>query len=257
MLVVEFKNMKIKNIDFVVKYTPTVREFSMHNRINHIVGIQLTGEAIHYMKDRQVMLNGGTVYFFYQKDDYDVEVINAGVAYSVHFTTYGPIETESFFVHGANGGEIVRLVKKMEKEAFFGENELNLTAEFYNLCALVNRIYEKRYFSRDARINEAERYICANFRDGGCVRAAAEKSGLSRRRFDELFKNSFNVTPGRYLINLKIDYAKRLLTTSNIGVSQVAELCGTSDIYYFSKLFKKETGFSPNRYRKKYGTGLK
>ena len=89
------------------------------------------------------------------------------------------------------------------------------------------------------------------------MRAAAEKSGLSRRRFDELFKNSFNVTPGRYLINLKIDYAKRLLTTSNIGVSQVAELCGTSDIYYFSKLFKKETGFSPNRYRKKYGTGLK
>ena len=81
--------------------------------------------------------------------------------------------------------------------------------------------------------------------------AAAKNSSLSRRRFNDLFKNCFDITPNRYIINLKIDYAKGLLKSDYISVSQAAALCGFSDIYYFSKVFKKIEGCSPREYMQK------
>lgn len=248
----EFKNLKIKNIDCVVKFTPQLSKFSSGKRVNHIIGIQLTGSAMHYLKNRRIMLDSGTIYFFNQKDNYDVDVFEAGLAYSVHFTTYEPIETESFFVHVSNTGEIVRLLELMEKKLIFNGDELSLTADFYALCSLFNRVYEKNYFAKDMRIKNAEKYICEHFKEPECIQTAAKNCGISRRRFDDLFKKCFDVTPGRYLIDLKIEYAKRFLATSDAGISQIAELCGINDIYYFSKLFKKETGCTPSQYREKY-----
>lgn len=248
----EFKNLKIKNIDCVVKYTPQLNKFSSYKRVNHIIGIQLTGSAMHYLKNKRIMLDSRTIYFFNQKDSYDVDVFEAGLSYSVHFTTYEPIETDSFFAHVSNASEIVRLLELMEKKMVFNGDELALTADFYTLCSLFNRIYEKKYFSNDVRIKNAEKYICEHFRDGDCIKDAAQNCGISRRRFDDLFKKCFDVTPGRYLINLKIESAKRFLSASDASVSQVAELCGMSDIYYFSKLFKKETGYTPSQYRANY-----
>lgn len=250
MSITEFKNLKIKNIDCVLQFTPQQRKFSSGKRVNHIVGIQLTGMAMHYMKSRNVMLDSQTIYFFNQKDSYDVDVFEAGISYSVHFTTYEPIETESFFIHVANTSEVLRLLDALNQSMAYTGNELKTTAIFYNLCALIYRIYEKNYFSGDLRIKNAEKYICEHFKEPNCINLAADSCNLSRRRFNDLFKHSFHVSPTKYIIHLKISTAKRYLTASNAEVSHIAELCGISDIYYFSKLFKRETGYTPSEYRK-------
>lgn len=49
---------------------------------------------------------------------------------------------------------------------------------------------------------------------------------------------------------LKIKSAKELLKYEKISVSLAGELSGFSDMYYFSKAFKKETGLTPTEYRK-------
>jgi AraC-like DNA-binding protein len=79
---------------------------------------------------------------------------------------------------------------------------------------------------------------------------AASESKVTRRRFNELFKAQFNSTPNRYLTSVRIEKAKELLLTSKIPIKQVAELSGFEDFYYFSKVFKKETGLSPMQFRK-------
>ena len=62
------------------------------------------------------------------------------------------------------------------------------------------------------------------------------------------------------LLALKIGRAKDLLSergdakTKNreaYTISEIAELCGFSDVYYFSRLFKKLTGYSPDGWRKR------
>ena len=73
---------------------------------------------------------------------------------------------------------------------------------------------------------------------------------LSRRQFDELFKKRFHKTPARYIMLEKIEYAKQLLQMPHLSIMEVAERCGFSDVYYFSKVFKKETGTTPTSFRK-------
>lgn len=53
-----------------------------------------------------------------------------------------------------------------------------------------------------------------------------------------------------YIMNLRIDRAKKKLASENGSVGQIAEACGFYDATYFSRLFKKHTGVTPSQYRR-------
>lgn len=245
-----FSNLKIKEIDCVIKFTAEKTRFETKNRNNHIIGIHLSGSSVHYFKNRKFTIDENCVYFLNQKDDYKVKVLEKGVAFSVHFTTYEPIDTESFCIKTAKANEIVRLLNLIEKGFLSKNNELGLMSDVYGLCSELNRIYQKSYFPKDKRMIAAEKYINIHFTENDCLSAAVKQSSLSRRRFNELFKACFGLTPNKYLTSLKIEYAKKLISTNYLSISQISEMCGFSDIYYFCKVFKNETGTTPAKYKR-------
>ena len=53
-----------------------------------------------------------------------------------------------------------------------------------------------------------------------------------------------------YLIQVRIDHAKRLLKDTTKNISEIAELCGYSDARHFSRLFAKRVGIKPQEYRR-------
>ena len=63
------------------------------------------------------------------------------------------------------------------------------------------------------------------------------------------FKHSTGTTLTEYLTGLRMKYAKELLLAGNLSVSQVADLCGYSNPYYFSNVFHNHFGVSPSKYR--------
>jgi len=63
------------------------------------------------------------------------------------------------------------------------------------------------------------------------------------------FKNYKGVSPINYLINRRLIEAKHLLATTNYPISKIAASIGFSSQSYFSQVFRKETGMSPNAYR--------
>ena len=59
------------------------------------------------------------------------------------------------------------------------------------------------------------------------------------------------MTPLEYLTQIRIEQAKSYLINSNIySISEIADMCGFSDQYYFSRVFKKTVGVSPRDYKK-------
>ena len=64
------------------------------------------------------------------------------------------------------------------------------------------------------------------------------------------FKESYGRPPYRYLMDLRIDYAKSLLENDDLSIKEISERFCFSDAYYFSNYFKKRVGVSPTRYRK-------
>ena len=67
-----------------------------------------------------------------------------------------------------------------------------------------------------------------------------------------IFKQKTGMTPKAYLNNLRIKKAKELLLDKKVkySVKQTAVACGFNDQYYFSRMFKRATGLSPDHYKR-------
>ena len=100
-----FEDMRIKDVRAVIHYTPNMAGWYAKERKDHFIGIQLCGSAHHKFNNRDFVLSSNCVYFFNQKDDYRVEVYERGESFSVHFTTYEDVETDSFCVPVENPEE--------------------------------------------------------------------------------------------------------------------------------------------------------
>lgn len=248
----DFDNIRIKTVNCVFDFTPSSYKWNVKNRETHIIGVQTNGSAIHDFGYKKFTITGDCIFFLNQKDDYSVNVIEAGRSYSIHFTTYEPVATDSFCIKIKDSTPIINLIKKIDylKSVSSAEDSL-LMSNMYKLCSDFNHIRSKKYSSSDRRILKASQYIDEHFKESDCLDSAAKAAGVSRRRFNDLFKMTFGTTPNRYLISRKIDLAKNLLKTGYLSVSDTAELCGFGDIYYFSKVFKAETGILPGEYRKR------
>lgn len=244
-----FEDMRVREIRAVVRYNTTSSAWEAKGRKDHIIGIQLRGRAEHYFGFGNFEISENSLYFLNQRDDYKTEVIEPCEAFSIHFTTYEEIDTPSFCTRAQNPAAILPILQKAEIAKTSGDG-LNLISLLYRLCAEVGRAREKVYSPKDRRILRAKEYIDTHFREDGCVDEAIAESELSSRRFTALFKNVYDVTPAKYVTTLKIEYAKDLLITGRLSVGEVGELCSFSDIYYFSKVFKKETGMTPTAFAK-------
>lgn len=67
-----------------------------------------------------------------------------------------------------------------------------------------------------------------------------------------IFKDFTGKTVNKYITEYRIMQAKELLKDSNIKMNDIALKVGYRDGNYFAKIFKKETGYSPSEYRRKF-----
>jgi len=77
----------------------------------------------------------------------------------------------------------------------------------------------------------------------------AHESGLSVSHFSELFRAQTGQSPMAYFIHLRMRLACRMLDQSRKPIKVVAIETGYKDPYYFSRVFKKAMGTSPEKYR--------
>ncbi|WP_296059327.1 GlxA family transcriptional regulator [uncultured Amphritea sp.] len=80
--------------------------------------------------------------------------------------------------------------------------------------------------------------------------------GISRRQIERLFQNYLQTSPGRYYLELRVTYARRLLLQSNASVTDVAIACGFVTSSHFSNCFKDYFGLSPSQLREHFRKNL-
>lgn len=77
----------------------------------------------------------------------------------------------------------------------------------------------------------------------------AKKFSISTNSLIREFKKSTGMTPAQYVIDMRMKKAEELLLFSNYSINQIAEFLGYQNYSYFSRLFKKHRGVSPNDFR--------
>jgi AraC-like DNA-binding protein len=83
------------------------------------------------------------------------------------------------------------------------------------------------------------------------VDALAEDVGISRAQLHRKMKEITGISSGKFLRNLRMEQAARLLREGRINVSQVADSVGYNDQAHFSTAFKSHFGMSPTEYAEK------
>lgn len=82
------------------------------------------------------------------------------------------------------------------------------------------------------------------------LKDAAEKAHVNPSYLSQLFKQQLNKNFVEYLTELRVEAARRLLSTTSLRISEIAERVGYSDLAYFSNNFKRISGCTPSEYRK-------
>lgn len=100
------------------------------------------------------------------------------------------------------------------------------------------------------RLNRVMAFVDANIDLDLCLLTLATVAGMSPYYFSRLFKQSTGVTPHRYVLQRRMEQAKRLLEEKRLSVLHVAHQVGFDDQSQFTRVFHKIVGTTPSDYRK-------
>jgi len=106
----------------------------------------------------------------------------------------------------------------------------------------------------DAAIERAQIWVADNYPADHPVARMAEVAGLPERTFSRRFRKATGYSPVAYVQAMRLEEAKQLLETTSTAIDAVALTVGYADPVFFRRLFKREVGTTPTRYRQMFAT---
>ena len=113
---------------------------------------------------------------------------------------------------------------------------------------IISQVKEKRNFNSKNFVEEAVKYLKGHFSEEISLEYMAGKVFLNQAYFSRLFKQYTGVTFTDYLIELRMEKAKELLSQGSYKVYEVSRLVGYKNEKYFFRIFKQYAGCSPSEY---------
>ena len=99
------------------------------------------------------------------------------------------------------------------------------------------------------QLRRAIAYIHAHLDTNLSIADIAAELGMSPYHFQRLFKRSMGITPYQYVIQQRIEQAKRLLKHKEIAIAEIALKCGFKNQGHLSDIFRKFLKTTPKTYR--------
>ncbi|MEG6588277.1 AraC family transcriptional regulator [Paenibacillus barengoltzii] len=233
-------------------------------------------EILYIVEGRGEFRIGGTIYEVHPGD---VAVYNAGVPHEERSISTEPFKViycgvGNVHIDGVPPGQLlpasVDPVIPCEKYAYKVESYLSEMLQecdsqvlgyetlsnnlLMSLITLLYRIVDVKHpFDPLKDKNEitvrTKQFIDKNYTRSITLKEIADTLYVSQHYLSHLFKKELGDSPVNYLINRRIEEAKRLLRETNAPIHEVAARVGYGNDKYFSMLFKKVTGQSPSTFR--------
>lgn len=116
--------------------------------------------------------------------------------------------------------------------------------------AAAERKHETTQTGRGAAVlDEVRRHLEDNYRRPLSMPALARRFGLSQNYLARQFRRRHGMTIQRYVIGLRVEFARHLLTVTQLPLKAIAVEAGLSNPQYFHRQFRRATGHSPSEER--------
>lgn len=158
---------------------------------------------------------------------------------------------------------IWNLVYAMEKEYHNNVDDYSKTiilSHLYTMLKYAQRFYKRQFIHRTelngSTVTKFNALLVANFEERKTkniglptVSQMAEKLNISSRYLTDLLKQETGKTALELIHLFLIGEAKNLLTEGEMNITEISYLLGFDNATYFSRLFKKEVGITPNQFK--------
>lgn len=131
----------------------------------------------------------------------------------------------------------------------YKNNEYMLLSRLYNIFGHM-KIQMKKQQAKSIHVKRAIDYIYENYSKNISVTDIAEYLGIDRTYLYRLFKEEYNMSPQKYLLNFRLKTAMNKLEGGNMSIADIAYNCGFNDASAFCHQFKKVYKDTPLNYRR-------
>ena len=120
-------------------------------------------------------------------------------------------------------------------------------------------LFEKRVSEKaepekqeERTITSITRYLQEHLAEDLSLTVLADEFHQNPQYISQLFKNEIGVNFLSYLTNIRMEKAKKLLLSTSLSITDVADQSGYGDYRVFTKVFKKSEGITPSQYRRDF-----
>lgn len=235
------------------------------SRIDYYLIYLINGAGYYKIDGRLIKAESGNIVIYQPNEEQDYYYLGEDNTelYWIHFTGNSVMQLlESLELTGRN---IFKVGIKTEFIQLF-ENiiyEINVRNHCYHSVCVSYLINLLSMFSRESYALEKgiislkksgiEKSVIKMQMEYQCdypISYYAEISNLSVYRFIHKFKSLMNCSPSKYIEKIRMDKSKELLIYTDLTINEISDVVGFNDPFYFSKVFKKNTGLSPTEFRK-------
>jgi len=182
----------------------------------------------------------------------------------IYFHTGGPEEirtriTELMVVlsraaiqGGANADQILEISSSYMQDIRIIRSQEELTrwlAE--SLSRYTDLVFTMLDVNHSNALQTAMNYIKSHYAEKLTLEGVAATAGYSPSYFSRIFRDEIGCTFKEYLTEYRIERSKHLLLSGNESITDICSVVGFSDQSYFCKIFRKLTGTTPDRFRKR------
>ena len=196
------------------------------------------GKKITSDKNHAILLPEGQTYTLYGDKTGSFPVINFTCADALCNTVISlPVQNIEAYIKD---------FEKLRSLSLFDGNRAEMMSIFYYI---LHRLSAQN--SSSNVIMPAIKYLETNYQNPNLTNAElAKQCRISEVYFRRIFTSCYNMTPRQFLIDIRINKAKQLLSEGALKINAVAIKCGFSNQYHFCRVFKEKTGLTPTEYMK-------
>lgn len=256
-LLENWDNAIVTDISIALYVAPHTGKAVHNDRAFHgfVINDANTNKIIHFSDGTAIRSGPYEVHYLPKNSNYRVQSISSGGCWAINFNLLEEIEEKPFNIMFRNHESILKNFKDATSAWKNKKNISNAIVRkcIYDIIINIRKEHGRNYIpsAKELLIKPAIDTINSDFtKNDLSVKDLADICGISEAYFHRIFTEKFGISPKEYIINRRIEYAKKLLLSKQFSVGEIAEMCGYSEPCHFSREFSKRTGVSPNKYIK-------
>jgi AraC-like DNA-binding protein len=242
------KNIIVTDIQMpVTVISPKGRTASTKNRATYGLSFCLSGQITYEQCGRHYVSTKNTAILLPKGADYSLVGNKDGVFLVINFDCIGLDCSEITIFSLETPESFHKDTQKISELFLFQEKQLDIYLTFYHILKQIDQAQHPQ----NNALYLAMKYIEKNIGNSELSNERiARNANISEVYLRKLFLKNFHITPKQYILDIRMQKAKQLLTDSSLSISSISDSCGFSSVYTFSRSFKGRTGISPSEFSK-------